>query len=139
MGGMADEGGADTFEYPINGRTLTLRRVSPARVLMLNRYVQTMQRRGLDAGDDGAAIVALGRKISDAVWELVESQFVNLDDLEFVQKEIINGRLEEHDLIPLLTNGHKDTTPDDDADPAPPKKRISKAAKKAANPTRAKR
>jgi len=55
--------------------------------------------------------------------------------------EVICGNLQETDLFAILSNGAVQSVPDDDAEPAAPK-RVRKAAKKAtrtANPRRATR
>ena len=140
---MADEGTTDTFEYPVNGRVLVLRKMTPGRVAMLERYWDTMQKRA-EATDDPAEVVALYKKAADAAWGLVESQFIDPDDLAFVQEEILMGRLGENALGPIMANGETRQVIEDDADPAPAKKPgrkapAKKAAKKAAPTTRAKR
>lgn len=138
MVGMADEGNADTFEYPVNGRTLVLRKIESARVGMLARYWESMEAKA-GASTDPDEIVRIAKEMSDAVWGMVESQFTNPRDLEFVQKEIIAGRLTEAALGPIMANGQtRVSPPDDDADPVPAKKTpgrkapVKKAAKKAA-------
>lgn len=141
---MADEGNADTFEYPINGRTLVLRKIDPGRVKMLERFWNAMEAKA-EASSDPDEIVRIAKEMSDAVWGMVESQFIDPQDLEFVQKEIIAGRLTEATLGPIMANGQtRVSPPDDDADPAPAKRPgrkapAKKAAKKAAPSTRAKR
>lgn len=132
---MADEGNADTFEYPVNGRVLTLRKLSRAQLEMLRRYIEGLQRQSVAAieADDVETVVALGKKMSDATWTTVESQFLISDDLEWVQMEVLANRLQEADLMPLLSNGYKHVPVEDDADPAPAKRPGRKApAKKAA-------
>lgn len=133
---MADEGSADTFEYPINGRILTLRKISKAQLEMLQRYVDSLQRKSVAAieAKDAKAIVEIGKKMNDATWTTVESQFLISDDLEWVQMEVLAGRIVEKDLYPLLSNGFKRTVTEDDADPVPAKRpgRKAAAAKKAA-------
>src|SRR5687768_15304477 len=129
---MADEGNADTFEYPIGGRTLLFNKVTKAQMIMLNRYVDTQRRKAKEAMDakdleamnskDLDIVIAIGKKIDDATWTTIESQFTNPDDLEWVQMQIIAGRISEDDLYPLLSNGIKRVEAEDDADPAPAKR-----------------
>lgn len=132
---MADEGSADTFEYPVNGRTLILRKISHAQIEMLRRYIDNMTRQSTAAlaAEDVATAMELAQKMTRATWTTVESQFINPDDLEWVQLEVLAGRIEEKDLMPLLLNGHKVPVVDDDADPIPAKRpgRKAAAAKKA--------
>lgn len=128
---MADEGSADTFEYPLNGRVLVLKKIHHGQVVMLERYWESMTAKADAARDRGDLDEALRllKKASGAFWRVVESQFLSQDDLEFVQEEILLGRLTEEDLGPIISNGEKPSTaPDDDADPAPAKRPGRKAA-----------
>lgn len=132
---MTDEGNADTFEYPVNGRVLTLRKISRAQLEMLRRYVDGLQAKAVVAveAEDVPTILTLRKKISDATWTAVESQFLISDDLEWVQLEVLAGRITEEQLLPLLSNGYKAVDTPDDADPVTPKRPGRKApAKKAA-------
>lgn len=145
MDDMADEVSADTFPYTLNGRELVFKSVQHGQIIMLERYVDALrvQADKLIEAKDADGVLAIGKKISNAVWTSVESQFTSPDDLEWVQMEIIAGRLTEHDLVPLMSNGIKRVTVEDDADPAPAKRPgrkapAKKAARKAATP-RAKR
>ena len=141
---MADEGSADTFEYPVNGRTLVLRKMTKGRIDVLQRYVDGINLKA-KASQDAQEIIDLTKKANEAVWAIIESQFINAEDLEYVQMEIISGRIEENALIPILSNGVKQTkAPDDDAEPVAVKRPgrkapAKKAAKKAAPTSRAKR
>jgi ribosomal protein L12E/L44/L45/RPP1/RPP2 len=107
---------------------------------MLKRYIESLQLKSATAQkeEDLDSLIKLAGKMNEATWTTIESQFTDPQDLEWVQLEIIAGRLEEQDLLPLLSNGHKAAdTPDDDADPAPAKRsgRKAPAAKKAAKKT----
>lgn len=140
---MADEGNADTFEYPINGRVFTLRKMTSSRITVLERYWNAMQAKG-EAAATAEEKLAIDKKMANAVWEMIESQFIDPADLEFVQLEIVMGRLSEADLGPIMANGETRAKPlDDDEDPVPVKKPGRKAASKKAatraNPSRAKR
>lgn len=141
---MADEGNADTFEHIIGGRTITLRKNTPGKIAMLERYWESMDRKAAAAKDADEAI-RIAKAMSNAYWGVIEAQFINPEDLEFVQLEIVMGRVDESVLAPILANGMTRERLDDDADPAPVKKpsgRKKPAAKKAApraNPSRAKR
>lgn len=140
MDNMADSGGADTFEYTINGRVLVFHKIDQGQLIMLERYVDTQRAKAakMVEAEDLDGVIEIGKKINKAVWTTVESQFTSPDDLEWVQMEIIARRLIEDDLIPLLSNGITRTPVQDDADPPPPVKRpgrkapAKKAAKKAA-------
>lgn len=141
MDDMADEGNADTFEYTLGGREFIFNRVDRGQIIMLQRYVDTQRAKAAvmrDAGDlDG--VIGVGKKISDATWITIESQFTNPEDLEWVQMEIMAKRLDERDLLPLLSGGIKTVEAEDDADPAPVKRAgrkapAKKAAKKASPP-----
>lgn len=130
---MADEGSADTFEYPLGGRTLVLKKIHHGQVVMLERYWESMSAKADSARDSGdlEEAMRLVKKASGAFWRVVESQFLSQDDLEFVQEEILLGRLTEADLGPIISNGETRTaTPDDDADPAPAKRAGRKAPAK---------
>lgn len=136
---MADEGSADTFEYVINGRTMVFNKMHKGKIGMLERHIESLQRRSQVAQDaeDVEALIKLAKKMNDATWTTVESQFTDPEDLDWVQVEIIAGRLDEGDLLPLLSNGRKIVIPDDDADPAPAAKRPGrKAPAKKAAPVR---
>jgi ribosomal protein L12E/L44/L45/RPP1/RPP2 len=147
---MADEGNVDTFEHIVGGRTMAFNKISKSQIIMLQRYVNGLQDKANTAlqAEDVDAMLKYATKMNEATWSTIESQFTNPDDLEWVQLQIIAGHLDEKDLLPLLSNGHKVAqAPEDDADPAPAKKkpgRKAPAAKKAAprktaNPTRATR
>lgn len=138
---MAEQVSADTFEYTLNGRVLIFKKSQLSQIVMLNRYVDRLQQQAAAMFDskDLDGILAINRKINEATWAAVESQFTRTEDLEWVQMEIIARRLDEGDLLPLLSNGIKKADIPDDADPAPVKKPGRKApAKKAAKkaPTR---
>ena len=111
---------------------------------MMRRYVQMLQMQmGVaEKANDAEKIGELVAKMHEVAWTAVESRFTSEDDLEFVRMEIIIGKLEETDLFAILSNGVSTSTPDDDAEPAVPKRAVKKAAKKAtrtANPRRAAR
>lgn len=132
---MADEGSEGTFEYTVGGRLLTFKMVQRGQIIMLNRYVESLRRTAaqLKEAEDLDGMIKIGNKINDATWTTVESQFTNPEDLEWVQMEIIAGRVDERDLLPLLSNGVKRIEPDDDAEPVAIKRPGRKApAKKAA-------
>lgn len=142
MGDMDDEGDVGTFEYTLGGRVMQFKRVHRGQIIMLNRFVDTQQAqaaRMVEAKDlDG--VIAVGKKINNATWTTIESQFLSEQDLEWVQMEIIAGRIGERDLLPLLSNGVKHVEVQDDADPAPAKRPGRKApAKRAARKTAAPR
>lgn len=143
---MADEGGAETFEYTLGGRVMTFKKIHHGQVVMLERYWESMNAKA-DIARDGGNLdeaVRLLKKASGAFWRIVESQFLSQDDLEFAQEEILLGRLTEADLGPIISNGETRTVPpQDDADPAPAKragrKAPAKKAAKKASPRAAKR
>jgi hypothetical protein len=142
---MADEGGVDTFEHLVGDRMMVFKKISKSQIIMLQRYVNGLQDKAAQAlkDEDVDAMLQYAGKMNQATWSTIESQFTNPDDLEWVQLEIIAGRLDERDLLPLLSNGHKATqTPEDDADPVVAKRPgrkapAKKAAKKAAPARRA--
>lgn len=150
MGDMADEGNAGTFEYTLSGKELTFKKVEPGQLIMLQRYVDGLRAKAAKMleTEDLDGILAIGRKISEATWTHIESQFISDEDLEWIQLEIIAGRIKESDLMPLLSNGIKRSEAEDDAEPvavkrpgrkAPAAKKAAKRAAPSANPTRAKR
>jgi len=143
---MADEGSVETFEYAVKGRLCVFKQISKSQIIMLKRYIESLQLKSVAAQneEDLGSLIALAAKMNEATWTTIESQFTDPADLEWVQLEIIAGRLEEQDLLPLLSNGHKHNDIPDDADPAPAKRPgrkvpAKKAAKKAAPAPRAKR
>ena len=143
MVGMADEGNVDTFEHALSGRTMTFKKTSGSQLTMMRRYIQVLQRQTVDAeqAGDGDKVSKLVNQMHEVMWTAVESRFTSDDDLEFARMEVICGNLQETDLFAILSNGAVQSVPDDDAEPAAPK-RVRKAAKKAtrtANPRRATR
>jgi hypothetical protein len=141
---MADEGNAGTFEYTVKGRACTFKQVSKSQIIMLRRYIESLQRKSVAAEteEDIGELITLAEKMNEATWTTIESQFINPQDLEWVQLEIIAGRLDEQDLLPLLSNGYKRTDTPDDADPVAAKRPGRKAPAKKAAPrqtSRAKR
>lgn len=143
MGGVADQVNVDTFEYTLNGRVMVFRNIERGQLIMLERYVDTLRAKAtaLMEQQDLDAIMAVDKKISNAIWATIESQFTTTEDLEWAQLQIMTGKLAEGDLIPLLSNGVTRTpAPDDDAEPAAVKRPGRKApAKKAAKKAPARR
>lgn len=142
MDNMADEGSAGTFEYTLGGRVVTFKTVERDQITMLQRYVETLQRKASTMRDaqDLDGVLAVGKKISEATWATIESQFLTPQDLEWTQLEIIAGRIKEKDLLPLLSNGVIRTETQDDDDPVTTKRPGRKApAKKPAKKAPAKR
>ena len=138
---MADEGNADTFEYTLAGRTMTLRKTTRAQLMMMQRVLLNLQKQ-MARGDDGAnATVMAMSQMLEMTFEAAESRFLNPLDLEFVRLGIIRGDIDEGDIMGILANGARRTDEPDDAEPPAPK-RAAKApgkkapAKKTANPRR---
>jgi len=140
---MADQGNADTFEHIVEGRTMVFKKIAKSQIIMLQRYVSGLQEKAAKAlaDEDVDSMLKFAGKMNEATWTTIESQFTNPEDLEWVQLEIIAGRLDEKDLLPLLSNGHKvPDAPPDDADPVaikrPGRKAPAKKAAKKAAPAR---
>jgi hypothetical protein len=129
---MADEVSANTFEYTIAGRTMTFHKTTRAQLMMIQRLAIGLSSR-LRAEQEGSRDYgdALGQFIN-LTFEAAESRFTSAEDLAFVQTEIIRGNVDEDDIMGILANGVRpQAIPDDDAEPAAPKRARKAAPKKA--------
>lgn len=126
---MADKGSADTFEYELAGRVITFRRTTSAQLLMLQRMVTKIQQQLHLAAENPDVISELMSQLNSIAFEAAESRFIDPADLEFVQIEVLRGNISQEQIMGIISNGKvaAASEPDDDADPAPPK-RVRKAA-----------
>jgi hypothetical protein len=141
---MADE--VSEFEYTLAGRTMRFRYPHGGQLIMLQR----MRQRALNLlrelqGDDPGIVATRMQAISSMnlqTLDLIESLFLDPEDVAFVEQKMIIGEIDLPDLLPIMSGGKTTITAEDDDDPqAPPailktkKAAPAKAAKKA-NPRR---
>lgn len=143
MVNMADEGTADTFEYELAGRTMILRKIKHGQQMMLQRIASRTlaQARAAEEKGDLETMAQLLSELEDTAFEVIESQFIDPEDLAFVEREVLRGKVTDTQVKRILANGNPVAAePDDDEDPAPAKKPrkapAKKAVKKAAAPRR---
>lgn len=143
---MSDQVAPDTFTYTLAGREMTLLTTSNGQRLMIQRRMRRM-RDELDrtVDTDPKQWEELFEKLEHFTWDIVETKFINPDDLEFVEKQILAGKVDINEAYSILSNGvRRKAAQADDADPAPakprgrkaPAKKPAKLAKKTAAPRR---
>lgn len=139
----------EEFEYTLLGRSMRFKRLSGGQVIMMQRMYQRGRKMLDSMGDDKEQMFAELSKLNVQTLDIIESLFLDPEDVELVQQAMLEGKVDMDDLRPILSGG-KETgpPPDDDADPVdPPKTLKSKkpaatakvTAKKTANPRRAAR
>ena len=128
-----------TFEYPVGDRVIVFKKLSPGRFDVLRRYMAKRHDIARTTTDEDVAMRA-GHEASDAFWQVLESLFVDPADVEWLQREILAGRVDDAKLWPIMYGFMITDAPEDDADPKSAKRPAKKAAaKKTANPRRANR
>lgn len=125
---MTDIAGA--FEYTVCGRKMWFRRPIDGQLIMLQRF--RMQIKG--ASEENLADVIMS--VTTKTLNLIDSLFIDAADRDFVEEQLIAGKVGIAQLMGILTG--KDTTePADDETPAPKKRPAKKAqAAKAGNQRR---
>lgn len=137
---MADE---DTFEATIAGRTMRFHKSSEGQLVALQRVLNRM-RMQFSASDDAAVKRDIAGRLGSVVLDVAESRFTSSEDRDWVEEQMLMGKIDIPDVMIIFANGVVKELPLPD-DAAPPKKtaakRTPKAApvKKTANAPRARR
>lgn len=134
----ADVDGA--FSFPVLGRVMWFKPPSTGQLILLQRF--RMQLKGIANNDAGYSLIM---SVSMKTLNVIDSLFLDPDDRDWTEEQLIAGKLEVNELMPILAGGNATVGTPDDADPAPKKKAAKKAVKaaptaraaKAANSSRA--
>lgn len=99
--------------------------LSSGQIIMMQR----MHQRGVKllevVGEDKGQVLDALTKLNLQTLDLIESLFLNPEDVEFVQQAMLEGKIGLDDLRPILAGGKTlEPPPDDDADPATPPKAL---------------
>lgn len=122
----------ETFTFDVQDRTITFYMPIDGQILMLQRFrAQLAGAKDYSDEDKGRLVLSVQMK----TLNVIDSLFVNPDDRDWVEEQMIAGKVTILDLMPILSGGKSAVKIDDDADVVPKKK----AAKKAVAPTPASR
>lgn len=122
-----DQAEKTTFEYNVSGRTILCRYMTDAQMLIARRLL-IQSRAALQRLDEEAGRESLD-KLNLRMLDIMESLIVNQDDVEFVEEQMLWGKVTLTQLRPILGGGRsEEPEPADDE----PKQPVKKAAKKAA-------
>lgn len=141
---MAEEVPEGTFEIPIAGRMMRFHKSSQGSLIALRRVLTRLYGQ-FNAAHDPELRTQLTDKIAGVVLDVAESRFVDAQDRDFVEQQMMLGVIDMPDVMRIFANGaiDKDSVPDDAPPPAKKTaaKRTPKAApvKKTANASRARR
>lgn len=122
----------ETFTFAVKGRTIAFYMPIDGQILMLQRFrAQLAGAKDYSDEDKGRLVLSVQMK----TLNVIDSLFVSPDDRNWVEEQMIAGKVTIIDLMPILSGGKSAVIVADDADVTPKKK----AAKKAATPTPAAR
>lgn len=126
------------FSFEANGRLMWFKPPSTGQLILLQRF--RMQLKGIANNDSGYQLIM---SVSMKTLNVIDSLFLDSADRDWVEDQLISGKLEVSELIPILAGGNASVDTPDDV--APKKKAVKKAVKaaptaraaKAANSSRA--
>lgn len=131
---MSEQTPENTFTLTLAGREILFNKTSPGQVTVMQRYIERI-RAQMDGVDD-AAMGELFTKINRVMLDVVDTRFAKEEDRDWVEQQMMQGKLEISELLEVLRNGapHTPRPADDDTPPTPAKRpgRKTPAAKKAA-------
>lgn len=90
-----DQNGRDTRLIPIKDRTIVVRALTDAQLLLMSRDVRLAQREGADRNE---RVGAIGR-----MFDILESAIVTRSDKDYLLDLVVKGDLELADMMPVLT------------------------------------
>lgn len=122
----------ETFVFDVQGKTIEFYMPIDGQILMLQRFRAQLTGASKFSDEDKARLVL---SVQMKTLNVIDSLFVDTDDRDWVEDQMIQGKVTILDLMPILSGGRSAAKPDDDANVAPKKK----TAKKAAAPTTAAR
>lgn len=112
---------AETFLFPLAGREIEVKQVTPGQVIILQRLTLQSQKQARDSQDPKVSANAMSNVI-DKTLRVIESLVLNGQDWEWIEEQLLEGVIDHSDLLPIL--GGK---------PAEPKKKaVAKRTPKAA-------
>lgn len=126
----ADIDGA--FSFTALGRLMWFKPPSTGQLILLQRF--RMQLKGIVNNDNGYNLIM---SVSMKTLNVIDSLFLDPDDRDWVEGQVIAGKLEVNELMPILAGGNASVETPDDVAPAPKKKAAAKKAAKAAPTARA--
>lgn len=123
---MADE---DTFETTIAGRKMWFKKSSEGQLIALQRVMNRL-RVQFQTAENPEVRREAATKLGATVLDVAESRFVDQADRDWVEQEMLLGRIDIPEVMKIFSNGNvkEDPEPDD----APPKKAAAKRSPKAA-------
>jgi len=134
---MADKG---IFELTIKGRAMRFHPSSEGQLMMLQRVLTRLESQ-FDASTDTKTRRDLAERIGKTILDIVETKFVDPEDRDWVEEQMLLGNIDIPDIMPVFANGAMKPKPAPDDAPPPVKKTPARKApaKKTANASRAQR
>ena len=128
---MAQE--QNTFPHELLGRKIWFKYPERTQILMLERF--RMQAKAAARLEDDKQAVPAILSVTMKTLNVIDALFIDPDDRDWVEEQMVAGKIQAEDLFPVLSGGKVSKEPADDADPAPKKAAGRKApARKAAKP-----
>jgi hypothetical protein len=115
---------AETFIKTLAGREVAFRRPVLGQLLILERIYLRQLKAAQDNSDQKQRIAASTTAMMK-VLDFIDSLVINGEDRQFIEDNMIDGKIDHMDLLDVLGAGLKDSQ-EDDAPPA-----VKKVAKKA--------
>lgn len=116
------------FSHTLLGRTMWFKLPIPGQFVLLRRYQaqMTMMRKNNDP-----EYTRLAMDTSVKTLNVIDSQFLDPDDRDFVEEAMIAGKLDVADVLPILAGGAKATADDEEVEVKPrPARALGKPVKK---------
>lgn len=115
----------ETFTFNVRDRAITFYMPIDGQILMLQRF-RAQLTGAKDYSDEDKARLLLSVQMK--TLNVIDSLFANPDDRDWVEDQMITGKITIIDLMPVLSGGKSVARVDDDADVMPKKKAAKKAA-----------
>lgn len=143
MATMSEQTPENTFTLTLAGREILFYHTSPGQLTAMQRYLDKL-RTQFSASEGETALNQLYTKINKVMLDVVDGRFVNEEDRDWAEQQMMLGKLELAEVLEVLRNGApRPAVIADDADPVKQPGRKRPAAKKTvkkttANPRRVK-
>jgi hypothetical protein len=115
----------ETFTFDVCGRAIVFYMPIDGQILMLQRF-RAQLTGAKDYSDEDKAKLMLSVQMK--TLNVIDSLFADPGDRDWVEEQMIAGKVSILDLLPILSGGRSAAKPADDADVAPKKKAAKKAA-----------
>src|SRR5688572_19694270 len=119
------------FPYTLKGRLMWFKPAMPAQFTLLQREWLKMQRMPSGEGYGKAYMDVQVKTLT-----VIESQFLDGADQEWVEDQMLNGKIDIPDLMPILSGGKGGKETDDDAEVEQAPRAVRRATKKAVTPAK---